>query len=689
METSQRLNSNHLSSSPVATPVATHEGFMRSVPQSVRDILAVEIPVVVCRPRRGWKTGDSNSDVTFPDGWQTITYKECLAGLLEYRPGVDALAMVAGHGVDVVDLDSKMGASLDDLPVFRNYGIVRTPSGGWHLYVPSTGFGKRSPLRVNGNVVGDYCGGTQDGGSRMLVFLPGSVRPKYPNATYVEETPIDLNALLDSEPDPMLITMLEAAGATTLGSTGEAMADEPALQAFLSEHEYQPGHHQCQYGRAAINGMFSEVEQFTPNGGIQGRHGWATRSCTRLVELMRAGCATTQDYREIEATLQRIKPEGGSDIVSIMRWALANATGESGCTEHGQGALVAWTPELQTQAVVSATSDSEPTPQRSYLQTRLLTRSELNTLPEPDPLIERTIEKRSVIGLSGDTGTCKTFMALDMASCLATGKSWHGRDVEQGPVLYIASEGAYGLQSRIQTWEYVWDSSIGDHMFQVIPIPVQITHREQQEQLLEILRQHKPILTVVDTLARCAVGLDENSAKDMGMFIDSVYRMRDASDGSVLVVHHTNKSGDTRGSTAFKDGVDTMYLAKGDASLTSITRTKRKDGPHEDTRHFRLRQAPPQPSVYLELTRAKEVQESEASLEAITQIMREHFGAMPASPAAIAEVANQPVKTLYRRLKQLREGGRIINVGTLRVHRYVLAECAEGAPGDGEVSRTP
>src|SRR4051812_40430382 len=141
------------------------------------DLITHGIPVVVCQPRQGWQPGDKRSDVIPPAGWATITAAESLPLLDAFRPKVDALAMVGGHGVDVVDVDTKDDGSVSHLPPFRSFGVHTTPSGGQHYLVRSTGIGKISPLTTSAGHVGDYVGGTPDGGSRMLAFLPGSTRP--------------------------------------------------------------------------------------------------------------------------------------------------------------------------------------------------------------------------------------------------------------------------------------------------------------------------------------------------------------------------------------------------------------------------------------------------------------------------------------------------------------------------------
>src|SRR5262249_54194631 len=92
-------------------------------------------------------------------------------------------------------------------------------------------------------------------------------------------------------------------------------------------------------------------------------------------------------------------------------------------------------------------------------------------------------------------------------------------------------------------------------------------------------------LVVIDTLARCLVGGDENSAQTMGMAVDVLYRVRDVLDGgTVVVLHHTGKDKlTTRGSSALEAGVDTVYQTTGTTAELTLTRTKRKDGLVDDT----------------------------------------------------------------------------------------------------------
>jgi hypothetical protein len=77
-------------------------------------------------------------------------------------------------------------------------------------------------------------------------------------------------------------------------------------------------------------------------------------------------------------------------------------------------------------------------------------------LAEPRPtdwLLRGYLEAETLACLFGESGTMKSFLALDMGLCIASGLPWHGRDVPlAGPVVYVAGEGFRGLSRRIKAW---------------------------------------------------------------------------------------------------------------------------------------------------------------------------------------------------------------------------------------------
>ena len=295
-------------------------------------LLAGGIPVVIVRPCPNPNTCQRKGDHTehFP-AWGHITSAD-QCDLSSYRPGVDAIALIGGHGVDLVDEDTKDGGSADHLPPFKNYGVTRTPTGGRHFVVPSSGVGKISPLATVIGHVGDYVGGTADHGSRLLGFLPGSVRTKHDGVAYVEEETWDIAGCLAAEPDPDLLTALQDAGGSFDGKTGRAASSHADVDAFRQEHSIPD--EECAYGAVAVKDLIAEFAAATPGDPVTGRHAAATRTATRAVELIKAGCLAATSLDDLRDAFLAVKPGADGEWYDCVRWALANAEGTVDCSIH-------------------------------------------------------------------------------------------------------------------------------------------------------------------------------------------------------------------------------------------------------------------------------------------------------------------------------------------------------------------
>jgi len=96
----------------------------------------------------------------------------------------------------------------------------------------------------------------------------------------------------------------------------------------------------------------------------------------------------------------------------------------------------------------------------------------------------------------------------------------------------------------------------------------------------------RPVLVVVDTLARCMVGGDEDSAQDMGRFVSSLETLRSELGAAVLVLHHPTKTNrGERGSGALRGAVDTVIKASSAGGAIVLECEKQKDAePFSDIR---------------------------------------------------------------------------------------------------------
>jgi hypothetical protein len=315
---------------------------------------------------------------------------------------------------------------------------------------------------------------------------------------------------------------------------------------------------------------------------------------------------------------------------------------------------------------------------------RILTTRELLELPASTWLVRGVIRRGELVMMFGQPGCGKTLTAIDMALSIAHGRDWCGAVVVRGVVLYIAAEGVTGLGIRVRAWAggTITNPDAEPWMnFNVIGEAVQFLD-EQYETFLKVLASLavQPILIIFDTLARCSVGADENSSKDMGRVIQAADRLRKQTGATVVVIHHATKAKDkekgaaaVRGSSAWHGAVDTLLEVTGDAAnKVSIACEKQKEAERFSPIVFELEVvkvnlggvSEPVSGCRLKLSsggvspsRPRD-RETPASL-AILKTLEESFRSKSVTATTLRETARVPKSTFYKTLQRLVERGEV------------------------------
>lgn len=204
----------------------------------------------------------------------------------------------------------------------------------------------------------------------------------------------------------------------------------------------------------------------------------------------------------------------------------------------------------------------------------------------PNYLIAETLEAESFACLFGMSGGGKSFLAIDWACSIAAGLPWHERAVKQGPVVYVNGEGQGDLTRRLEAWAEKREVDPGRVPFFLSKTAAQLSDPASLEAVAAAIergaeRVGDPALIVLDTLARNAGGIDENSAKDMGLIVKACDRLREQFGATILLVHHSGKTPEqgARGSSALRAAVDTEIACSSDRRGIRVSMTKSKSGP--------------------------------------------------------------------------------------------------------------
>ena len=199
----------------------------------------------------------------------------------------------------------------------------------------------------------------------------------------------------------------------------------------------------------------------------------------------------------------------------------------------------------------------------------------IETLQPAPPIayvVDNLISRDSVGVFFGEPGSFKTYLLLDMAVCVAMGKDWAGIATNSGSVLIIDEEsGNARLHRRLR------EIRLGETALPDSPITyVTLEHIDLRDdtdvaEVGALMADTQPALVIVDALADVMLGGEENSVKDVQPLFLNLRKLAQDHNAAIIVIHHANKGGTYRGSSAIKGAVDLLIEVKADSADMSKT----------------------------------------------------------------------------------------------------------------------
>lgn len=172
------------------------------------------------------------------------------------------------------------------------------------------------------------------------------------------------------------------------------------------------------------------------------------------------------------------------------------------------------TADARTQEALRAPAE------KSGYKTKLLTPDDISMrdVLKNNYLIKHWFDRGSDVVMFGEWNAGKTFVALDMAACVALGQPWFGHRVRKARVLYLGYEGHAGLKRRVKTLTGKYPG-LANAPFAWWPMVQPIADEKGQKELLVALRDyavrfvHMPELIFVDTMRKALGGSDSDPEK--------------------------------------------------------------------------------------------------------------------------------------------------------------------------------
>ena len=286
-----------------------------------------------------------------------------------------------------------------------------------------------------------------------------------------------------------------------------------------------------------------------------------------------------------------------------------------------------------------------------------------------------------------------------MALAVALGMDWEGHRVpEGGPVVYVAAEGATGLRARVLAWCELTNVEPADLDGRIyfLPVPIQLGNTVDVVQAVDMVQEVGAILLVLDTRARCTLGLEENSATEQGKAVHNAEAIQRAAGCTVFPVHHAGRAGGAgRGSNSWDGAVWSDLRVTGEDLRAQITCAKHKDVPAGCVHHYRMVQhtvsldlmpgcTTEQRStlVVVQNDGGTNLADSAESARAVLDVIGTSDGPDGLTRPEIirlAEARNVSRSAAYRAVKTLLDNGSIRNIGTDKRARY-MATAATSSP---------
>jgi hypothetical protein len=315
-------------------------------------------------------------------------------------------------------------------------------------------------------------------------------------------------------------------------------------------------------------------------------------------------------------------------------------------------------------------SDAE-TPRPAPPRFHLVDGPGLDALPTPTWIVDGLIPAGGVSVIYGPPGAGKSFVALDGALAIATGRHpWLGRTTRQGSIVYVAAEGGGGLKPRRDAWceaHGVAATELTAAYFLLQPVNLFMHDVTAFLDAVGTLPS-PPLLLVFDTLALSMAGGDENSTADMTVVVAAL-RCLAQTGAAVLVLHHMSKDGRwERGSIALRGGADTMCKLELEDGVLTLTNDKQRDAVLLDPLRLRLRPSGAscvvEPADGAAWVSRRELSRNDRRL---LQAFREVSLSDETAASVWVEAAGLPKPSFYRSLKRVIEGGYVVKVG--RIYR--------------------
>jgi hypothetical protein len=206
----------------------------------------------------------------------------------------------------------------------------------------------------------------------------------------------------------------------------------------------------------------------------------------------------------------------------------------------------------------------------------------LTPRPPIEFLIDGVLSKGSLNVWVGKFGSKKTQSIISAAVCTALGKPWLGFNTQQCVNLIIDEESGDDRLSRRLGMAIKGELGGPDTPVLYVSLAQFNLFKNPNDAILlqALIEETHAGAVWIDALADIMAGGDENSVKDTQPVFMQLRKIAETTKAAITVIHHTNKVGDYRGSSAIPGAIDTMILVDSEtgSKFVNFKTLKNRDG---------------------------------------------------------------------------------------------------------------